>query len=100
MGLTGYLLVTRPTAPKRDYTPEVIRRETRALSPVSSWRLYRNLRQRGPTQSPLQEDVAYAEALLRHRIHEGVALLVLCVGIGLIVVAVTKKKIKGNRARH
>ena len=87
-----YLLSTPPIPPRINSSPEEILRATEGLSAVSCWQLYRNLRQRGPDNKPLPRDAVFAEKLLRHRIYEGIALLIACGGIALIVVGLTKRQ--------
>ncbi|HYW79879.1 MAG TPA: hypothetical protein VE890_09900 [Thermoguttaceae bacterium] len=87
-----YLWGTLPIIPKRDFDPVAIRRQVDSLSPVHSWHLFRNLRQQGPTLEPLPQTAVQAEKLLRHRIYAGVLTLFACAGIGLIVVALTRRR--------
>ena len=100
IGPVIYLFCTPPTSPRIDASPEEIRQATQSLSAVSSWQLYHNLRQRGPAVEPLPVDTVFTEKLLRHRIHEGIALLITCGGIALIVVALTKRQWGREMTKH
>lgn len=96
-----YLLANQPPPLERgkvELSPAAIRRETHALTPLQTWRVWQSCRVKGPdARTPFEEQFydeilrRYREGLLRWRLSVGVVVLIGVVGLGLVVIPLWKK---------
>jgi hypothetical protein len=87
-GAAVALLLGRPVAPASEQSPESIRRQTDALSPLRAWQIWRSVREGGLAvreQLQAQKQIQYQQARTVWWWQMGGVLLVGAGGIALIV---------------
>ncbi len=101
LGLVIFLLLHQPPPPipaRAEMDPDTIRRQTRALTPLESRRVWQFLRAAGPDGRMSPEEHFYADILGRYRelllrwwLSMGVAIAIAVAGLGLIVIPLLKR---------
>jgi hypothetical protein len=92
LGLLAYLFLTRPVPPQMPSppSPETIRRETQAFSPVESLRAWQMLHARGLVRSEVRDD-RYQKQLFVWHLWLGVVATIALVGVALLVTPLLTK---------